>query len=152
MGDTAVLGLVTGQIIGRWGNFFNCEAFGGYTDSFLAMRIKRSIVNESMISQELIDIQVHPTFLYESLWNIGVLLFMLWYRKRKKFDGEMMCIYFVGYGLGRAWIEGLRTDSLLIPGTGLAVSQVLSIAMIVVSVAALVFFHKRENEEREGNQ
>ena len=64
----------------------------------------------------------------------------------------MMCIYFVGYGLGRAWIEGLRTDSLLIPGTGLAVSQVLSIAMIVVSVAALVFFHKRENEEREGNQ
>lgn len=162
MGDTAVLGLVTGQIIGRWGNFFNCEAFGGYTDSFLAMRIKRSIVNESMISQELIDnliiengieyIQVHPTFLYESLWNIGVLLFMLWYRKRKKFDGEMMCIYFVGYGLGRAWIEGLRTDSLLIPGTGLAVSQVLSIAMIVVSVAALVFFRKRENEEREGNQ
>ena len=162
MGDTAVLGLVTGQIIGRWGNFFNCEAFGGYTDSFLAMRIKRSIVSESMISQELIDnliiengieyIQVHPTFLYEALWNIGVLLFMLWYRKRKTFDGEMMCIYFAGYGLGRAWIEGLRTASLMIPGTGLAVSQVLSIAMIAVSVSALVFFHKKKKGEREGNQ
>lgn len=162
MGDTAILGLVTGQIIGRWGNFFNCEAFGGYTDNFLAMRIKRSIVSESMISQELIDnliiengieyIQVHPTFLYESLWNIGVLLFMLWYRKRKKFDGEMMCIYFAGYGLGRAWIEGLRTDSLLIPGTGLAVSQMLSIAMAVVSVTILVFAHKKMSKGREGNE
>ena len=68
------------------------------------------------------------------------------------FDGEMMCIYFAGYGLGRAWIEGLRTDSLMIPGTGLAVSQVLSIAMIAVSVSALVFFHKKKKGEREGNQ
>lgn len=157
MGDSAVLGLVTGQIIGRWGNFFNCEAFGGYTDSLFAMRIRRSIVNESMISQELIDhlivengieyIQVHPTFLYESLWNIGVLLFMLWYRKRKKFDGEMILIYFAGYGLGRTWIEGLRTDSLMIPGTGLAVSQVLSIVVTVISVILLVFFHKTKKEK-----
>lgn len=156
MGDSAVLGLVTGQIIGRWGNFFNCEAFGGYTDSLFAMRIRRSIVNESMISQELIDnlivengieyIQVHPTFLYESLWNIGVLLFMLWYRKRKKFDGEMILIYFAGYGLGRTWIEGLRTDSLMIPGTGLAVSQVLSIVVTVISVVLLVFFHKKKEK------
>ena len=94
MADSACLGLVTGQIIGRWGNFVNCEAFGGYTDSLFAMRIKRSIVNESMISQELLEnlitengieyIQVHPTFLYESMWNLGLLLFMLWYRKRKE--------------------------------------------------------------------
>lgn len=156
MGDSAVLGLVTGQIIGRWGNFFNCEAFGGYTDSLFAMRIRRSIVSESMISQELIDnlivengieyIQVHPTFLYESLWNIGVLLFMLWYRKRKKFDGEMILIYFAGYGLGRTWIEGLRTDSLMIPGTGLAVSQVLSIVVTVISVVLLVFFHTKKKK------
>ena len=162
MGDTAVLGLVTGQIIGRWGNFFNCEAFGGYTDSFLAMRIKRSIVSESMISQELIDhliiengieyIQVHPTFLYESLWNVGVLLFMLWYRKRKKFDGEMLLVYFLGYGIGRTWIEGLRTDSLLIPGTGLAVSQMLSIVMVVISASLLVFFHSKKTKQCRGDE
>ena len=160
--DLVALGFLIGQCIGRWGNFFNCEAFGGYTDSFLAMRIKRSIVSESMISQELLDhliiengieyIQVHPTFLYESLWNVGVLLFMLWYRKRKKFDGEMMLIYFAGYGLGRAWIEGLRTDSLMIPGTELAVSQVLSIAMVVISAAVLLIFHKKKAGERGGNE
>ncbi len=161
MADSAVLGLITGQIIGRWGNFFNCEAFGGYTDGLFAMRIKRSIVNANMISQELIDnlivengveyIQVHPTFLYESLWNLGVLLFMLWYRKRKKFDGEMLLIYFAGYGIGRTWIEGLRTDSLLVPGTSLAVSQLLSIGLVVVSLAILFYRHKRETKGREGN-
>ena len=161
MADSVVLGLVTGQIIGRWGNFFNCEAFGGFTDGLFAMRIKRSIVNAGMISQELIDnlivengveyIQVHPTFLYESLWNVGVLLFMLWYRKRKKFDGEMLLIYFTGYGIGRAWIEGLRTDSLLVPGTGLAVSQLLSIGLVVVSLAILFYRHRREAKGREGN-
>ena len=161
MADSVDLGLVTGQIIGRWGNFFNCEAFGGFTDGLFAMRIKRSIVSESMISQELIDnlivengveyIQVHPTFLYESLWNVGVLLFMLWYRKRKKFDGEMLLIYFTGYGIGRAWIEGLRTDSLLVPGTGLAVSQLLSIVLAAVSLAILFYRHRQEAKKREGN-
>ena len=114
MADSGVLGLITGQIIGRWGNFFNCEAFGGYTDSLLAMRIKRSLVNENMLNGDVLNhlivengveyIQVHPTFLYESLWNLGLLMFMLWYRKRKKFDGEMLWIYLVGYGLGRFWI------------------------------------------------
>lgn len=161
MADTAVLGLITGQIIGRWGNFFNCEAFGGYTDCLFAMRIKMSIVNASMISQELLDnriiengieyIQVHPTFLYESLWNLGVLTFMLWYRKRKKFDGEIMLIYFAGYGIGRTWIEGLRTDSLLIPGTGLAVSQMLSIALTVISLAVLIYRRKSTAGDRRGN-
>lgn len=148
MADSCCLGLVTGQIIGRWGNFVNCEAFGGYTDNLFAMRIKRSIVNESMISQDVLDhlitengiqyIQVHPTFLYESLWNLGLLLFMLWYRKRKKFTGEMLLIYLTGYGIGRAWIEGLRTDQLLIPGTSLAVSQLLSVVLAVISVFVLL--------------
>lgn len=88
MADSACLGLITGQMIGRWGNFINCEAFGRYTDCLFAMRIRRSIVNESMISQNLLDhlildngieyIQVHPTFLYESLWNFGLLMFMFW--------------------------------------------------------------------------
>lgn len=151
MADTGCIGLITGQIIGRWGNFFNCEAFGGYTDSLLAMRLKRSLVNPSMISQELLDrrivehgveyIQVHPTFLYESLWNLGVLVFLLWYRKRKKFDGEILWMYLLGYGLGRAWIEGLRTDQLLFFGTGIPVSQALS--MVLVAAASAVIIWKR---------
>lgn len=153
MADSGCLGLIAGQIIGRWGNFFNCEAFGGYTDGLLAMRIKRSLVNESMISEDLLNhlivengteyIQVHPTFLYESLWNLGVLLFMLWYRRRKKFDGEMLWIYLLGYGLGRAWIEGLRTDQLILFGTGIPVSQALSVLLVVVSAAILVWKRRK---------
>lgn len=151
MADTGCIGLITGQIIGRWGNFFNCEAFGGYTDSLLAMRLKMSLVNPSMISQELLDhrivengveyIQVHPTFLYESVWNLGVLAFLLWYRKRKKFDGEILWMYLLGYGLGRAWIEGLRTDQLIFFGTGIPVSQALS--MVLVAAASAVIIWKR---------
>jgi len=153
MADSACLGLVTGQMIGRWGNFVNCEAFGGYTDCLFAMRLKRSIVNESMISPELLNhlivengveyIQVHPTFLYESLWNFGLLMFMLWFRKRKTFTGEMLCIYLAGYGIGRTWIEGLRTDSLLIPGTQIAVSQALSI--ILAGIALVILIYNRRN-------
>lgn len=158
MADTGCLGLITGQIIGRWGNFFNCEAFGGYTENLLAMRIRRSLVNENMISQDLLNhlivensveyIQVHPTFLYESLWNLGLLLFMLWYRKRKKFDGEMLWIYLLGYGLGRAWIEGLRTDQLLIPGTGMAVSQILSLVLVTAAACAIIWNRRRMTKER----
>lgn len=145
--DSAVLGLVTGQIIGRWGNFFNCEAFGGYTDCLFAMRIKKSLVSSLMLSEDVLNhqivengveyIQVHPTFLYESCWNLGLLIFMLWYRKRKRFEGEMLWIYLLGYGLGRFWIEGLRTDSLLLWGTGIAVSQALSLALVVVAAVML---------------
>lgn len=158
MADTGCLGLITGQIIGRWGNFFNCEAFGGYTENLFAMRIRRSLVNENMISQDLLNhlivengveyIQVHPTFLYESLWNLGLLLFMLWYRKRKKFDGEMLWIYLFGYGLGRAWIEGLRTDQLLIPGTGMAVSQILSLVLVTAAACAIIWNRRRMTKER----
>ena len=153
MADSGVLGLITGQIIGRWGNFFNCEAFGGYTDSLLAMRIKRSLVNENMLNGDVLNhlivengveyIQVHPTFLYESLWNLGLLMFMLWYRKRKKFDGEMLWIYLVGYGLGRFWIEGLRTDQLILFGTGIAVSQGLSLILVLASVRVLIYHYRR---------
>lgn len=160
MADTGVLGLVTGQIIGRWGNFFNCEAFGGYTDSLFAMRIKLSLVNENMLNESVLShliteqgisyIQVHPTFLYESLWNIGVLCFMLWHRKRKKFDGEMMWIYLLGYGIGRAWIEGLRTDQLLLLHTQIAVSQLLSIILIIIAAAVLVARHTMSARRTKG--
>lgn len=159
MADSGCLGLVTGQIIGRWGNFFNCEAFGGYTEGLTAMRIRRALVNESMISQELKDhlivdqgveyIQVHPTFFYESAWNLGLLLFMLWYRKRKAFEGEMLCIYLFGYGLGRFWIEGLRTDQLLLFHTGIPVSQALSLILAVGSGVAILYQHKKIRNPKE---
>ena len=160
MADTGCLGLVLGQSIGRWGNFFNCEAFGGYTDSLFAMRIKRSLVDESMISQELLDnlivesgvefIQVHPTFLYESIWNLGLLLFMLWYRHHKQFDGEMLLIYLLGYGLGRSWIEGLRTDQLLFFGTGVPVSQALSMILVFTSASILLYKHMKLKNIHKG--
>ena len=156
MADSACLGLVTGQLIGRWGNFVNCEAFGGYTDSLFAMRIKRSIVNESMISQELLEnlitehgieyIQVHPTFLYESCWNLCLLIFMLWFRKYKKYDGQMFWIYLLGYGTGRFWIESLRTDQLILFGTGFPVSQALSLVLILVAAGNLIWRGRKNRQ------
>lgn len=152
MADTGVLGLVTGQIIGRWGNFFNCEAFGGYTDSLLAMRIKRSLVNDNMLNADVLNhrivengvefIQVHPTFLYESCWNLCLLIFMLWFRKYKKYDGQMLWIYLLGYGVGRFWIESLRTDQLILFGTGLPVSQALSLVLVLTAAGNLIW-HSR---------
>ena len=140
--DTAGLGLVAGQMIGRWGNFFNREAFGEYTDSLLAMQLPVDAVRSSDITElmrehmETVDgvsyIQVHPTYLYESLWCMMVLIIMLLYRKHKKFDGEVFLVYLLGYGLGRVWIEGLRTDQLLLPVVGLPVSQILAGVIVVV--------------------
>ena len=156
MADTGVLGLVTGQIIGRWGNFFNCEAFGGYTDSLLAMRIKRSLVNDNMLNADVLShkivengvefIQVHPTFLYESCWNLCLLIFMLWFRKYKKYDGQMFWIYLFGYGTGRFWIENLRTDQLILFGTGLAVSQALSLVLILVAARNLIWRGRKHRQ------
>ncbi len=156
LADFGVCGLILGQAIGRWGNFFNCEAFGGYTDSLFAMRIRRSLVNPSMIPESLDAameanlpeiaaeyIQVHPTFLYESVWNLCVLAFMLIYRKHRAFKGELLWIYFVGYGLGRFFIEGLRTDQLKLWHTDLAVSQLLSAVLVLVGIAALAVGHAR---------
>lgn len=149
--DTAGLGLVAGQMIGRWGNFFNREAFGEYTDSLLAMRLPVDAVRSSDITElmrehmETVDgvsyIQVHPTYLYESLWCMMVLIIMLLYRKHKKFDGEVFLVYLLGYGLGRVWIEGLRTDQLLLPVVGLPVSQILAGVIVVVSTI-LIIYHR----------
>lgn len=151
--DTAGLGLVAGQAIGRWGNFFNREAFGEYTDSLFAMRLPVSAVRSSDITDlmrehmETVDgvpfIQVHPTFLYESMWCVGVLILLLLYRRHKKFDGEVFLFYLFGYGLGRLWIEGLRTDQLFIPGTRLPVSQVLAGTLVIVSAGIIVWKRKR---------
>ena len=157
MADTGVLGLVTGQIIGRWGNFFNCEAFGGYTDSLLAMRIRRALVNDNMLNADVLNhrivengveyIQVHPTFFYESCWNLCLLLFMLWLRRYKKYDGQMLWIYLFGYGIGRFWIESLRTDQLILFGTGLPVSQALSLVLILVAAGNLIWRGYRHRQK-----
>lgn len=142
--DICVPGLVLGQAIGRWGNFTNREVFGEYSDSLLAMRIPIDAVRGGDISESIAThiiegtnfIQVHPTFLYESLWNLALLLLMLCYRQHKKFKGEQWLLYLGGYGLGRAWIEGIRTDTLFIPHTTIAVSQVLAIVLFCFAVVA----------------
>ena len=159
--DTAGLGLILGQVVGRWGNFFNREAFGGYTDNLLAMQLPVSAVRRSDISADLaahimnvggIDyIQVHPTFLYESLWNLCVLLFLIWYSPKKKFHGEVFCLYLLLYGIGRFWIEGLRTDQLIFFGTGLAVSQMLALVMVVVSLCIIDMGRKRQKTKQTEN-
>lgn len=148
LADSSILGVLVGQILGRWGNFFNAEAFGRYTDSLFAMQLRRDIVNPIMINSALLQhlvrvngvdyIQVHPTFLYESVWNLCLLLFLLWYRPKKRFTGEMFFLYLGGYGLGRVWIEGLRTDSLLLPGTGIAVSQALAGVCVLVALLCIL--------------
>lgn len=143
MADVGVLGLILGQAIGRWGNFTNREVFGHYTNNLFAMRLPIDAVRPWDITSDLTAhvaegtnyIQVHPTFLYEFLWNLGILLIMLLYQKHKKFTGEVFLIYLGGYGLGRAWIEHIRTDRLLIPGTALAVSEVLAILCVIASVS-----------------
>lgn len=158
--DAACTGLLVGQIFGRWGNFFNREAFGSYTDGVLAMQLKRSEVRAGDITSEILKhlvnidgvdyIQVHPTFLYESLWNLGLLIIILLYTKQRKFKGQLFLMYLCGYGLGRFWIEGLRTDQLKLFGTNLAVSQLLSAILFVVSAVVLFYqWFKRKKPKTE---
>lgn len=136
MTDLAVMGLLLGQIIGRWANFINREAFGGLTDLPWRMRLWVS-ANQY--------IEVHPTFFYESLWNLAGLLLMLFViTKGRRFDGENTWFYFLWYGLGRSWIEELRADSLYLfnltfMGQPIRVSQVLSIVMAIMSVIVLFY-------------
>lgn len=151
--DTIAMALLNGQMLGRWGNFFNREAFGGYTDSMFAMRLPLDAVRSSDVTEQMrrhierIDgvsyIQVHPTFLYESLWCMVLLIILFAYRKHKKYEGELFLMYLFGYGLGRFWIEGLRTDQLLLPGVGIAVSQLLAGAIVVGTGAAMLYLRKK---------
>ncbi len=161
MADTIAPGLLVAQALGRWGNFFNREAFGEYTDSPLAMCIPTeyfanngslpALVESGVITENMANnlvqydamtwISVHPTFLYESLWNIGLFVLLMIYRKHKKFDGELGLMYVWGYGLGRVWIEGLRSDSLIVPGIDMRASQLLAAACVLV--ASIVIVKKR---------
>ena len=133
--DDVVMGMLIGQTLGRWGNFMNREAFGAVTDVPWRMRLWAT-------TGEFYD--VHPTFLYESLWNlVGFLLIWLVLTKRRRFDGENFLFYFLWYGLGRVWIEGLREDSLYLFdvtlfGAPVRVSQALSALLIVVSAVLLL--------------
>ena len=145
--DLCVMGLMLGQIIGRWGNFMNREAFGAETDLPWRMRLWIS---------EAYSIDVHPTFLYESLWNlVGLLLILFVISKGRRFDGENTCFYFLWYGIGRTWVEGLRTDSLYLfdwklMGQPIRVSQALSV-LLAVTAAAVLFWNlvirKRSSED-----
>ncbi len=166
IGDCGVYGLILGQIIGRWGNFFNREVFGGHTNSIFAMRLPVDAVRAQDIAQSHIDgmtamgdvnfIQVHPTFLYEGLWNLALLIAMILYHKRKRYHGQMCLVYLGGYGIGRFIIEGIRTDRLLIPGTQIAVSQVLGLLLfifaIVVHVVVRVYLSKNAGVAEKGDK
>ena len=157
--DFVMYGLLVGQIMGRWGNFFNREVFGEYTNNLLAMRIPVSMVRERDISASIAAhmaegtnyIQVHPTFLYEGMWNLAILVFLLFYLERKKFDGEIALLYFAGYGIGRALIESIRTDQLYITGTAIPVSMVLGLVMAAAAICAeLVIRLRIASREKAG--
>ena len=131
--DLGVFGMLIGQMIGRWGNFVNIEAYGGPTELPWRMGIYAYVdgVRQYM--------EVHPTFLYESLWNLlGFALLVQIARRWRKFDGQMFLSYFAWYGVGRGFIEGLRTDSLYLFGTSIRVSQLFGFATAAIAIVLLV--------------
>ena len=146
MMDVGGLGLLIGQSIGRWGNFMNREAFGGLTDSFLRMGLTNANGQK---------IYVHPTFLYESLWNALGFLLLHFYSGKRKYDGQLFTMYIGWYGLGRMFIEGLRTDSLYVGGTNLRVSQLLAVICLLGAVVLLIYnkiFKEHDPEELHVNK
>lgn len=143
--DCVVPGLILAQAIGRWGNFMNGEAFGGITDSFLRMGILNYNSFRTFGTNEMV--YVHPTFLYESLWNIIGFVGINIFYKHKKYDGQVFLMIFGWYGLGRMLIEGLRTDSLYLFGTSIRVSQALAAVLFVACSALLIYFEiKKPNK------
>jgi phosphatidylglycerol:prolipoprotein diacylglycerol transferase len=155
--DTATPGLILGQIIGRLGNFMNREVFGEYTNNFLTMRLPTAVVRAGDVSPahlaNMVDgtnyIQVHPTFLYEMMWNGLILAIMLLYTKHKKFTGEITLIYLGGYGLGRGILEGIRTDRLTIPGTGLYINQLLAFSLFAFSLITWIVIRVRLHQKNQ---
>ena len=163
--DTLAFGLLCGQIFGRWGNFINREAFGSFTDSIFALAYRVDTVSGLAINGSegvyndtiypIIEIggenyiQVHPTFLYESIWNLCVLIFLLFYRKHKRYNGELTVIYCFAYGLGRFWIESLRTDQLMLGifPVSMLLSGVLIAVAVVVEIVMLVKIGKHKNTD-----
>ena len=149
--DTGAPSMLLGQSIGRWGNFFNREAFGGYTDNLLAMQIR--LDQAAHMTQELYEtaivyvnevryLQVHPTFFYESFLNFIFMIALLVYRPKKKFDGEIVLLYFLGYGVIRFVVESMRTDQMMFFGTGLPLNQITAVLFSVVSLALLIMGYR----------
>ena len=130
--DLVLMGFLIGQAIGRWGNFFNREAFGAQTDAWLRMGLLDTATGTVVYH--------HPTFLYESVWNALGFVILHFLSQKREFDGQIALGYAFWYGLGRFFIEGLRTDSLYIPGTGLRVSQVLAAVSCITAAAVLAYF------------
>lgn len=129
--DLASMGVLIGQIFGRWGNFMNREAHGSVTDSFFKMGLVDAAGQVTYY---------HPTFLYESVWNLaGFIGIHVLSKKKRKFDGEVFLLYIGWYGLGRAWIEGLRTDSLMLFSTGIRVSQLVAVVSFAAAAAVLAY-------------
>lgn len=156
LGDLAAFGLLIGQAIGRWGNFINREAFGVETDIFCRMGLTTS---------DGVTVYVHPTFLYESLWNFTglIILCVLLHRGARKYDGQFTWLYVLWYGLGRAWVEGLRTDSLYIGTSDIRVSQLLAIVSALAAAVILIInarkkhspdelFVNRQSEKADGQE
>ncbi|QNU65723.1 prolipoprotein diacylglyceryl transferase [Ruminiclostridium herbifermentans] len=152
--DFAIPYVPLGQAIGRWGNFFNQEAFG--TNTSLPWGMKSSVTkaylqNNMDAIQQLHgitvnpDLPVHPTFLYESILDLAIFVFLMWMRRKKKFDGEVFCFYFITYSLGRAFIEGLRTDSLMLGN--MRVSQFLSVVLVIAFGIYIVYKRIKLNNE-----
>lgn len=143
--DLIIIACILGQAIGRWGNFMNREAFGGETEAFCRMGLTTP-------SGE--TVYVHPTFLYESLWNLAgfVILCLFVNRGKRRYDGQCILIYFVWYGIGRFFIEGLRTDSLYIGSTDLRVSQLLSALLVVFGAAMLILKSKKTSSTENSNE
>lgn len=150
--DTMIPQLALAQALGRWGNFFNMEAFGCYTDSIIAMQLRLDKVNPNMLDADVLShaltingtqyIQVMPTFLIESTWCLLIFVFLMIYKKNKKFHGELFCYHAGLYGLERMILEGFRTDSLMLGNTGMRVSQVLAGTIVVLAVIGWFILRK----------
>lgn len=139
--DLGAHGMLIGQLVGRWGNFVNIEAYGGPTSLPWRMGIYQYVDGVRQY------VEVHPTFLYESLWNLLGLILLIWVsKKHRKFDGQIFLSYFAWYGVGRGFIEGLRTDSLYFLNTPIRVSQVFGFATAAVAIAALVILLSRKHD------
>ena len=136
MFDVGAFGLLIGQILGRWGNFVNAEAYGSPTQT-------------ALFRMQLADkgVTVHPTFLYESVWNVLVFILLNVYEPYQKFEGEMFLLYVTGYGLGRFWIEGMREDSLWLGPV--RISQLVAAVCVLVGITLIIIGRKRSRQQVE---
>ncbi len=148
--DICVIGLLIGQTMGRWGNFFNQEAFGSNTELLWGMTGAKIKAYLSTLQKNGVnvnpDIPVHPTFLYESIWNFIGIILLHYLSKKKKFDGQIFCLYIIWYGFGRMLIEGLRTDSLMF--LGLRVSQIVGLVSVFAGAILYIVIKNRNKQEK----